>query len=294
VRTALGHSKVDDARRLAEGAASGGRGGGPAASREFALALVEIFEGKDDAAKTRLAPLSAANGQSDAALELGLLELRHGRRDAGRRWLDPIVNNRAFAGEDDYFRLARAALPANEPLLAGDAFAAIKESKRADIKTAQADFDLARHRGDWAGEDYRKAIELDPAWVRAHVGLSRAFAAEVPKGAKAEFEAAVALAPNDPDVLLLAAERAVDAENWAAATAALDRLAAVRPGTVEEFAYRATVAYRARLAAERGFRYLETDASDDSRPILERLGFAAVTTTTPYVWSPSTIPAAEP
>ena len=51
--------------------------------------------------------------------------------------------------------------------------------------------------------------------------------------------------------------------------------------------YRATVAYRARLAAERGFRYLETDASDDSRPILERLGFVAVATTTPYVWSPA-------
>jgi GNAT superfamily N-acetyltransferase len=50
--------------------------------------------------------------------------------------------------------------------------------------------------------------------------------------------------------------------------------------------YRATVAYRAGLAAERGFRYLEVDASDDSRPILERLGFGAVTTTTPYVWSP--------
>jgi GNAT superfamily N-acetyltransferase len=50
--------------------------------------------------------------------------------------------------------------------------------------------------------------------------------------------------------------------------------------------YRATVAYRADLAAERGFRYLETDASDDSRPILERLGFVPVTTTTPYVWSP--------
>jgi GNAT superfamily N-acetyltransferase len=50
--------------------------------------------------------------------------------------------------------------------------------------------------------------------------------------------------------------------------------------------YRALVAYRASLAAERGFRYLEVDASDDSRPILERLGFTAVTTTTPYVWSP--------
>ena len=50
--------------------------------------------------------------------------------------------------------------------------------------------------------------------------------------------------------------------------------------------YRALVAHRARLAAERGCRYLEVDASDDSRPILERLGFVAVTTTTPYVWSP--------
>jgi GNAT superfamily N-acetyltransferase len=57
--------------------------------------------------------------------------------------------------------------------------------------------------------------------------------------------------------------------------------------------YRATVAYRARLAAGRGFRYLETDASEDSRPILERLGFTAVTTTTPYIWSPPTAPAAE-
>ena len=50
--------------------------------------------------------------------------------------------------------------------------------------------------------------------------------------------------------------------------------------------YRALVAHRARLAAERGRHYLEVDASDDSRPILERLGFVAVTTTTPYVWSP--------
>jgi GNAT superfamily N-acetyltransferase len=54
--------------------------------------------------------------------------------------------------------------------------------------------------------------------------------------------------------------------------------------------YRATVAYRANVAAERGYGYLEVDASDDSRPILERLGFDAVTTTTPYVWSPRAAP----
>ena len=47
--------------------------------------------------------------------------------------------------------------------------------------------------------------------------------------------------------------------------------------------YRALVAHRANLAAERGFQFLETDASKDSQPILERLGFVPVTTSTPYV-----------
>jgi GNAT superfamily N-acetyltransferase len=51
--------------------------------------------------------------------------------------------------------------------------------------------------------------------------------------------------------------------------------------------YRALVAYRARLAAARGYRYLQVDASPASRPILERLGFACLALTTPYTWSPS-------
>src|SRR5262249_28275278 len=153
-----------------------------AAQRDFALALVDIDEGKDDAAKALLTPLAAANGQSDAALELAFLYLRHGDYTGARRLFDPIVNKRTFSGEDDYFRLARAALPANEPLLANDAYVQLKNTKRVDIKTSQADFDMARHRGDYAGEDYRAAIELDPEWVRAHVGLSRAYEAEVPKG----------------------------------------------------------------------------------------------------------------
>ncbi len=51
--------------------------------------------------------------------------------------------------------------------------------------------------------------------------------------------------------------------------------------------YRALVAERANRATARGVRYLQVDASPDSAPILRRLGFQAVTTTTPYVWSPS-------
>ncbi|PWI44228.1 GNAT family N-acetyltransferase [Streptomyces sp. ICBB 8177] len=46
--------------------------------------------------------------------------------------------------------------------------------------------------------------------------------------------------------------------------------------------YRALVAHRVRLAAERGYRWLQVDASEASRPILERLGFERLATTTPY------------
>ncbi|MGW6686085.1 GNAT family N-acetyltransferase [Streptomyces sp. NPDC054961] len=48
--------------------------------------------------------------------------------------------------------------------------------------------------------------------------------------------------------------------------------------------YRLLVAHRARVAAERGIPYLQVDASDDSRPILERLGFEVLGVTVPWVW----------
>ncbi|MFE3900215.1 GNAT family N-acetyltransferase [Streptomyces sp. NPDC059153] len=62
-------------------------------------------------------------------------------------------------------------------------------------------------------------------------------------------------------------------------------------GTVEAWRgkgiYRSLVAFRARIAAERGYGYLQVDASDQSSPILQRLGFLALSTTTPHVYRPS-------
>jgi ribosomal protein S18 acetylase RimI-like enzyme len=51
--------------------------------------------------------------------------------------------------------------------------------------------------------------------------------------------------------------------------------------------YRALVARRAQEAAARGYRYLQVDASDDSLPILQRLGLQKVAVTTPYNWKPA-------
>lgn len=60
------------------------------------------------------------------------------------------------------------------------------------------------------------------------------------------------------------------------------------PGWRGRGIYRSLVAYRAQLAADRGYRYLHVDASPDSRPILERLGFSCLARTTPYLWRPAT------
>ncbi|MCX5388746.1 GNAT family N-acetyltransferase [Streptomyces sp. NBC_00094] len=60
-------------------------------------------------------------------------------------------------------------------------------------------------------------------------------------------------------------------------------------GTVEGWRgrglYRALVSHRARIAAARGHRYVQVDAADTSRPILQRLGFLTLSTTTPYTYT---------
>lgn len=48
--------------------------------------------------------------------------------------------------------------------------------------------------------------------------------------------------------------------------------------------YRALVSARARSAIDLGVRYLQSDCTPMSRPILERSGLVKVTTTTPFVW----------
>lgn len=49
--------------------------------------------------------------------------------------------------------------------------------------------------------------------------------------------------------------------------------------------YRGLTAGRARWARERGVKYLHSDSTSFSRPILERCGLLPITTTTPYIWT---------
>jgi GNAT superfamily N-acetyltransferase len=108
-----------------------------------------------------------------------------------------------------------------------------------------------------------------------------------------DLQARVQASPDEIVVLVAEADGQVICAAWLVFKPGTDFACLWGGSTVQTWRgrgiYRALVARRAQLARTRGARYLQVDASDDSRPILSRLGFQAVTTTTPYVWTPSTM-----
>ena len=66
------------------------------------------------------------------------------------------------------------------------------------------------------------------------------------------------------------------------------------PGWRGRGVFGSLVAHRAALASSRGFRYLQVDATPESRPILQRLGFVELATTTPFTHPGSPPPTRPP
>jgi tetratricopeptide (TPR) repeat protein len=157
---------------------------------------VDLFEGKDDAARAKLEPLTRVNAGGDAALELGLLEMRRGQRQQGFRRLDPIASVRVFRSPDDYYHLARAAEGIREYKLAADAYTETAAVPRADIQASRGDLFFMRHKPGDAVTDYKKALEIDPAWIPALLGMARALADENPEGAETALQEVIKRAPN--------------------------------------------------------------------------------------------------
>ncbi len=131
--------------------------------------------------------------------------------------------------------------------------------------TARADFD-------------RIAAFEDAVWDSPHASLAES------------LELELATYPDGLAVVVAEHEGAIVCAGWVRFVEGTDFATfwggATLPAWRRQGIYRATIAYRANLAVRGGFPYLEVDASSDSRPILGRLGFVAVTTTTPFIWSP--------
>ena len=249
VRRALGRGQLDRARTLATATTA------PAEVKAVSLALIELFEGKDAPARTRLTPLVDAGDMGDALLELGLLDMRQGKRDDGRARLSKLMQQSYDMTPESTFRMARAAQAIGDFRLANTIFQRIGQLplQQADFEASWGDMFLEKHQNADALRSYRAALEADPAWIPGYLGLARTIPdlvdmdqAEI----KASMETARKLAPAHPDVWLLTVEHELVEEDKTAAGLALDRMAAARPGTADEFAYRAALAYADGRTAE--------------------------------------------
>lgn len=249
VRRALGRGGSDRARTLANTVTA------PAEVKAVSLALVDLFEGKDAEARARLTPLADAGDMADAVLELGLLDIRHGKREEGRARLGKLLQQTYDMTPENSFRMARAAHAMGDFRLANSIYQRMGTLplQQADMEATWGDMLLEKRQAAEALRSYRASIEADPAWVAAHLGLARAIPelADVnPAEGEAAFATAAKLAPAHPGVLLLSIENHLAEDDRPGAGAALDRLASVRPGTLEEFAYRAALAYADGRAAD--------------------------------------------
>ncbi|WP_457109484.1 GNAT family N-acetyltransferase [Marmoricola sp. URHA0025 HA25] len=150
--------------------------------------------------------------------------------------------------------MGEAALLAAEPVL--PAGLTLREAtSRADLeRVAALQTEVWGEDGSWLADDLELRVQADPPTV--------------------------VLLVEDGDLTVSAAWLAPFAGTSVAGLWGGSTLAAYRGRGI----YRALVARRAQLAVERGHRFLQVDASDDSRPILERLGLAVVGGTTPYLF----------
>lgn len=240
VRMALGHGDADAARRVLQASRES------APKKAVAAALIAIYEGKDDAAARALEPLSKGDAADiDAVLELGLIELRHGRKDAGAELLTRVTQASTDMDADAFLLMARAAAAMADVTLANSIFQRIgpAETGRADVQSAWGDLFYGTHANAEAAKSYQDAIKADAAWIPAYLGASRALADDEPAEAAALLTRAQQLAPKSPDVWLLTAERQIAVQDFAAARISLDKVTAARPGSLDELALRASVVY---------------------------------------------------
>jgi GNAT superfamily N-acetyltransferase len=132
----------------------------------------------------------------------------------------------------------------------------------------------------------------DEAAVDALVAVHTAVFGGDHSGLGRSFLRGLALAPDSAAAVVAVADQAPIAAGRVEFHAGTEFASLWGGGTVPAWrgrgVFRSMVAYRAALAAARGFRFLQVDALPPSRPILERLGFVELATTTPYVHPGST------
>ena len=209
------------------------------------LARAHTQRGRYADAEKLLAPAAAAQPGSDAALELGLLQLHLGRRADGNRTLERLVDTVNPATAADYLRLGLAAraLGAYQ-----DANSFFRDGNRlapddAAINTAWGETFLEKYNPGDAMKSFQAALRVDEQNVAARIGLARVAYAQNPPAAKSAVEAALKTNPNYVPAHLLQAEIAMDERRRDDARASIEAALKINANSLEARSLRGAMAF---------------------------------------------------
>ncbi|HUF81915.1 MAG TPA: tetratricopeptide repeat protein, partial [Burkholderiales bacterium] len=191
-----------------------------------------------------LEPVAAAEPLSDAALELGLLYERLGRREDASRLLATIYSRSSSGDPATALRSGRAAQALNRPREANSLFRlATGLAPAADAEAAWGALFLERHDNAEAARSFQQALKLDDRWAPAHAGLGRALSHDNPPAAAAAAGRALALDPHLAEAHLLLAELELDNTRHDEARKRIDAVLAFNPSHLEARALLGAIAY---------------------------------------------------
>jgi tetratricopeptide (TPR) repeat protein len=208
-------------------------------------ARAAIARGRYAEAEMLLAPLAATSPGSEAALELGLLQMYLGRRQEGTRTLQGVLTRSEDDSPFDLIRLGRAASAlgrfqeANGYMRSASSLA----PEDAVINTAWGELFLEKYNRADAIKSFQSALRTDADYVPARIGLARAIAEDNPPLARQAIEKALATNPNSVPAHLLSAELSLDDRKRNEARESIRKALQVNPNSLEARALDGAIAF---------------------------------------------------
>ncbi len=215
------------------------------ADRAVLVARVATATGHDDAAESTLKVAASRHPDSDAALELGLLLKRVGRKDEARRVLYPLT---ALPDSPTLQQLVRAGRAQRALGRFQEANADLRKAVErvpddVEANTAWGELFLEKHNRQDAIRCFQAAVHADPRCVDALLGLARAVSEVNLAQALGSVRAVLEINPSSPDVRLLLAQFLIDAGHEDAAQLSVDQALAINPRNPDAHALGAAIAY---------------------------------------------------
>jgi tetratricopeptide (TPR) repeat protein len=208
-------------------------------------ARAHIARGRYQDAEKLLTPAATAAPGSDAALELGQLQLYLGRRDDAVRTLSRLVSTSQSRSAPDLLRLAQAARALGRFQDSNTFFRDADRAKPKDgaINTAWGELFVEKAEKENAQKSFQIALEADASNPAAIVGMAR-LASDTDQPAAAQLvERALKVNPNYVAAHLLFAEMALDNREREDAHASIDKALEINPNSLEARTLDAALAF---------------------------------------------------